>query len=377
MSRGDFFKNFDEEKDKAAVEAASSDAPAQKRSKWSPEFQALLQYKQHNGANFIDMIPFKAEEDFANLLKGDYNWRLIYKQHANIGPNKETFVCPRSYGEQCPICDEYDNVRFNYPGEKGSDTNKEYHKNVVLPLAPKARAVYSIVDRSSFETSKLGVQYMDMSTFYIEENIGKYAVDRRGDKIYYFHPDSGRIVHYTWEVDEDARKRGQQSAPDFAIVALEAREMPDEKGDLKPYVVSDEELAMVKPLGKWIFNIASAEEIREMMEGTVTSAVDSRSNAEKEAKEQLDEVFGKRGESEPPFDVEEKETAAPPSRSRSRSSSSSAVNKSNPEVEIVKAMTTVEELDEYCEANEIDLFASDYDEVFDDFKNAVIEYVNK
>jgi hypothetical protein len=372
------FKNFDPEQDKAAVAAATSDEPNPKRSKWSEEFiNSCIMYQHNNGDNFIDIIPFEAEEDFANLKEGTPNWRLVYKQHVNIGPNKETVVCPRTYGEKCPICDEYDKVRFNFPGEKGSQENKEYYNNVVKPLQPKSRAIYGIVDRRNEEESNKGVQYMDMSTFYIEDNIDAYAKDRRGEPIFYQDPDDGKIIHYTWEVDEEARKKGQQSAPDFKIVGLVDRELPLENGEMKPYEVSDEELDEMKPLGKWIFNLASDEEIKEMMEGTASVSV-TKKNSEYDAQEQLDRAFGKREErvarnteEEPPFEPDKEEEK--PSRSRGRSRNKEE-DSSNPLVAKLMKMETVDEIDTFCEENVIDVFAEDFGSV-EEFREAVLEFV--
>jgi hypothetical protein len=370
------FAGFDPEKDKAAVEAAASDQAGAKRNKWSEEFAVLPMYMNRNGQNFIDMIPFMSEENFANLRKGEPNWRLIYKQHVNVGPNRETIVCPRCFGERCPICDAYDEVRFNFPGEKGSKENKEYYTNVVKPLQPKARALYSVVDRKDKESSDKGVQYFDMATFYIEENIDAYAKDRRGEPIFYMDADDGRIINYEWIVDEEARKKGQQSAPDFKIVGLLDRELPLEDGTMEAYQVSDEELEMVKPLGKWVFNIASYDEIKEMMEGSMVTTPASKESTD----EQLDDAFGKRMRPEEddddsvPFEVEKKEkkeekTVEKPSRSRSRASKGDE----NPVVQKINALATMEDVDAYCEENEIDVFADEFDSL-EDFKVAVLEF---
>lgn len=292
MARKKLFKNFDAEAEARAREAAMSDPTPQFRSTLSEEFtNKYKKFYSNNGDNFIDFIPFVAEESFSNLIQGDPNWRILYKTHSKVGPKSEIIVCPRTFGEPCPICDKYDEVKYDFPGEKGSTENKEYYKNVVGPLQPKNRAVYYVVDRSTKEKSDEGVKFLDMASFYIEENIGKYAKNRLGEPIFYYDEDDGKMIHYTWEVDEEARKKGQQSAPKFAIVGLEDREMPGEDGKLVPYVVSDEELDATTPLGKWIFNVLSYDEIVEIMEGSVpTNAV---SNQDSSTDEQLDDAFGK------------------------------------------------------------------------------------
>lgn len=390
MARKKLFKNFDAEAEARAREAAMSDPTPQFRSTLSEEFtNKYKKFYSNNGDNFIDFIPFVAEESFSNLIQGDPNWRILYKTHSKVGPKSEIIVCPRTFGEPCPICDKYDEVKYDFPGEKGSTENKEYYKNVVGPLQPKNRAVYYVVDRSTKEKSDEGVKFLDMASFYIEENIGKYAKNRLGEPIFYYDEDDGKMIHYTWEVDEEARKKGQQSAPKFAIVGLEDREMPGEDGKLVPYVVSDEELDATTPLGKWIFNVLSYDEIVEIMEGSVpTNAV---SNQDSSTDEQLDDAFGKteRTESRKDFakqssdemddmdDIpwetkeEEKEEENPPRSRRTRSDPPT-----NPDVEKVMKCEDMEALDNFCEEKEIDLYADDFNSL-DDFKEAVLEFVKK
>lgn len=392
MARKKLFKNFDAEAEAKAREAAMSDPTSQFRSTLSEEFtNKYTKFYSNNGDNFIDFIPFVAEESFSNLIEGDPNWRIIYKTHSKVGPKNERIVCPRTFGLSCPICDKYDEVKYDFPGEKGSTENKEYYKNVVGPLQPKNRAVYYVVDRINKEKSDEGVKFLDMASFYIEEKIDKYAKNRLGEPIFYYDEDDGKMIHYTWEVDEEARKKGQQSAPSFAIVGLEKREMPGEDGKLVPYIVSDEELDAVKPLGKWIFNVLSYDEIVEMMEGSVST--NSSPAKDESTDEQLDGAFGKTEEEEKteekfektkfpesseemddiPWDTEEsKEESKDKQSSRSRRSRSSA----NPDVVAVMKCETMEELDNFCDDRDLDVWAKNYENV-DDFREAVLEFVRK
>ena len=52
-----------------------------------------------------DHPDFDAELESAE--KGGLHWRLPFSVHKNIGANKETVVCPSTFGNPCPICDYF------------------------------------------------------------------------------------------------------------------------------------------------------------------------------------------------------------------------------------------------------------------------------
>ena len=67
-------------------------------------------YKLKVGTNKFNIIPFNASANnplvkSGVMKKGNPDYGLILSVHKYIGVNKDTFVCPTTYGKACPICE--------------------------------------------------------------------------------------------------------------------------------------------------------------------------------------------------------------------------------------------------------------------------------
>lgn len=341
----------------------------------------LWQGMKGNGEALVDVLPYQIEQPcgvsvdiepkakakdkkfdnngcYVNKQPGAWAFQLNYWVHSDIGPAKKSFVCPRTFGESCPVCEKEQQLLSSWPYEKGSDASSKYYKEVVAPLKRKNRTLFNIcVD----EQDSQKVYIWDASWFFIPKSILGINTDpRTKEPIFWFDPDDGKSIFFKFSNFDKTETR-----PDVSGVQFINRDAP----------LSDEVLEKAIALETCLIH-TSYDEIVEIM--NASSFIEEEEFEEGEEKyatanKQLDAVFGKKGalveeDEEAPFgeeDSSKEEKPEPSTRTRGR----------NPEVGKVRAMTSTEELDAYCDEKEIELYPQDF-ESFDDFKAAVIEWVS-
>lgn len=106
-------------------------------------FTPLL-WKPKIGWNTIDIIPYS----------NGYVLNLLV--HYEIGVNNETIICPRTWGDTCPICD--------YINKWEETKNLPYDE--IKPLTAKRRCLYNIVVQGE---EQKGVQLWDVPRYYSED----------------------------------------------------------------------------------------------------------------------------------------------------------------------------------------------------------------
>ena len=104
-----------------------------------------------------DRHPDKQGEEFA--YKGSIWYKRPYKIHKNVGANKETVVCPTSFGKKCPIC-EYRIQRQ----KEGAD------KDELQTMKAQLRVLYLVIPLDSPEHKK-EVHIMDVSHYLFQEHL--------------------------------------------------------------------------------------------------------------------------------------------------------------------------------------------------------------
>ncbi len=296
----------------------------------------------------------------------DWVFQLNYWVHHNVGPNKASVVCPRTFGKPCPICEQKQNLLSNWPYPKGSDESKEYFKTVVAPLDTKNRTLFNIVAQDEDGNPKWFI--WDTSWFFVPKeilSINKHPKTK--EPIMWFDPEDGKSIYFEYRNFDKEKTRPEVSGVQFID---RDEKTVDMLFDMIPQAIALETVLIE----------TSYDDLKDMMEGTKhfgEAQDNSRSDEEmeQECEDQLDAAFGSgsdENENDVPFDVDEPEEEEKPSRSRSREKES----KDNPKVAKVKAINDLEELDDFCEANDIELFCEDFEDDFDKFKEAVIEYVS-
>jgi hypothetical protein len=348
----------------------------------------LWQGMKGNGEALVDVLPYQIEQPcgvsvdiepkakakdkkfdnngcYINKQPGDWAFQLNYWTHSDIGPGKKTFVCPRTFGEPCPVCEKEQQLLSSWPYEKGSEASSKYYKEVVAPLKRKNRTLFNILVEEQGEGK---VYIWDTSWFFVPKSILGINTDpRTKEPIFWFDPDEGKSIFFQFANFDKSETR-----PEVNGVQFIKRDTP----------LSDAVLEKAVALEKCLIHTTYDEIVEIMNTSSFVEEEDMEEIEERKtsASEQLDEVFGKRNSSTdadevddaedvPPFDVDEE-----PSKEE-KPDSSRRTRSRNPEVANVKAINSEEELDSYCDEKEIELYPQDFDS-FDDFKAAVIEWVS-
>lgn len=103
----------------------------------------------------IDIIPYivSISNHPDGVEKGEMWWVMPYKQHNNIGSDEKSYVCLKTFGEDCPVCEDRAKLL-----KKGYDENKE----IIDALKPKDRMLLQLIDT---EDRDKGIQLMDISYY--------------------------------------------------------------------------------------------------------------------------------------------------------------------------------------------------------------------
>lgn len=141
------------------------------------------------GIFVFDIIPFIAQKDFGNIKTGTVQYVLDVWAHMNIGPTRDSVICPAStLGLPCPICEERSRLESN-----GAD------QDAIKALKAKRRVVYNIWvhDNAHIEENK-GVQILEGAHFSFEKNIQSIARHPvTGEYIFFADIDLGKSIAFT------------------------------------------------------------------------------------------------------------------------------------------------------------------------------------
>lgn len=306
-----------------------------------------------------------------NLRPGSMGWVLNYGYHeistnheewvaAEKAGDKEAFkkkkavkfVCPRMYGERCPVCDKYDEARFDWPGKAGCDENKDYAKYVLNPLKVKYRSLTQIDIHKGMDAEENDLKgerrFWDISH---KDYSGLLKYANKKEKRYYDDSEDG----FTVSVDfENVAVAG--AFPEWSLWDFEDRDKE----------LSDEALESAIDLSdaEKVFNIRSYDDIMELLEPPVEKNVPADENEE-------DGPYS--NDEEPPFDVPEKdsvkeenkdEEAKQPKRTRTYAPIEDKKEEEVPPI-IQEVMDCIdgEALDDKCSELEIDIYFEDYQEI--------------
>ena len=100
----------------------------------------------------FDIIPYRVsiKNHPEGVEKGDTWFQRTFFIHKDVGPNNKTYLCPKTVGKPCPICEEHAKLR------KDPDADDETLKK----LRQKERELFNVIDTSD---RKKGVQILDIS----------------------------------------------------------------------------------------------------------------------------------------------------------------------------------------------------------------------
>jgi hypothetical protein len=153
-------------------------------------------FSVENGKHKIDIIPYLAGKNDPQIEKGEPTYLLDIWVHRSIGPGGDPYVClAKTYKRDCPIC-EY---RKEYEGE----LSEEQMDN----LKPRRRTIYNVVERTTEETRKKGVQVWDVAHFFMEKNILPQAENPdTGGVLAFSDPEDGYTIFFKKSGSKDTTK---------------------------------------------------------------------------------------------------------------------------------------------------------------------------
>jgi len=131
----------------------------------------ITQFKPEKGSIKFDILPYivtdehhlDRDDDNGDAVVGDIWWKRPFKTHKNIGADKETVVCPKTFGKPCPICEHA--KQLNDDGEEWDDIKEIFAKD---------RSLYIVIpiDASKFEEEYEEKPYVfDMSYHLFEKQL--------------------------------------------------------------------------------------------------------------------------------------------------------------------------------------------------------------
>lgn len=108
----------------------------------------------------LDFLPYEVTADNhpKGMKPGDLWVQKSIKVHYGIGAEEKSYICPKTIGKKCPICE--------MRAEMANDPNAD--EKLIKDLAPKDRAIYQVIDLAD---EKKGVQLWDYSYHLFEKRL--------------------------------------------------------------------------------------------------------------------------------------------------------------------------------------------------------------
>lgn len=156
-------------------------------------------FKEDSKRYRLDVLPYvvkniKKHSDAQNI-ESDIWWRLPFKVHKNIGPDRKDIVCPRTIGRKCKICEDRQKLYNDPHGDE----------EVAKLLKAKDRVLYYVIPRKSkdFENKP---HLWEISYFCFGKELDK-EIDYEEDYAGFADPEDG----YTLDVRFATEKLGKNS----------------------------------------------------------------------------------------------------------------------------------------------------------------------
>ena len=148
----------------------------------------LPQWVCGEGQHRIDIVPYEIGENHPDLEEGDYGYHFDFWAHFQIGPEKESYVCPKVFGEKCPICE----ARAAYLSDEYFDEDK------AKACKAKRRTLYNVIVNDTNEEKDKGVQVWHVSDWFMQKHLADMAKDEfTGETVDFADPDNGKAIKFT------------------------------------------------------------------------------------------------------------------------------------------------------------------------------------
>lgn len=229
-------------------------------------------FKPKKGTHNIDVIPYRITVDDHPIgaAKGEEWYQRTIYVHYNVGPEEKTYLCRKTVGQRCPICEHAAKLRKK---------NREEDEEIINALKPKERELYNVIDTDNPDE---GIQLFEMSYFLFGKLLETEMNDGDDSYVGFADPTDG----YTLKVRFTEKTMGQGN-PFLETSRIDFVERK------KPYKVDIIDKAV--DLDR-ILNVLSYEEL----EAIFTGAESPRSFSNKQEEEEENE--GAKKEQEKPAD---------------------------------------------------------------------------
>lgn len=144
----------------------------------------------------LDILPYEItdSEHIDRKEQGDAWYKRPYKLHRSIGPNKDSYVCPTTFGNPCPICERMEELKENY------DENKKE----IGSLKPQVKDLYAVkvkeYEGSKSKFDKKIIHLFDFSDYNFQEVFVSQLKKKEGFDSF-FDPENGKSLEITFDED--------------------------------------------------------------------------------------------------------------------------------------------------------------------------------
>jgi hypothetical protein len=241
----------------------------------------------------LSILPYEVTEDHnPEAQAGEFWMRRKFKLHYGVGVEEKPYVCLRSVGKACPICDYLSTHRND------EDMDEDEQK----ALRPRDRELYNVLVQSG-ENQSDEVQVFE----YSYHNFGKILEEEVQDSddpsdASYMDPEAGEDGGRDLQIKWRSKKLGKTTFLECASIVFEEREEP----------IEDEVLEQCVNLDKCLL-ILDYDELNAIFLDLETSPTPKEVAAKQEEAEEEEDQ-----EPEAEEEEEEKPRSGRSSRSRSR-----------------------------------------------------------
>lgn len=181
-------------------------------------------YKLKVGKAKLDIIPYVAGKRNPDADEGMLYWKVQFWVHRNVGPNRDTVVCPaKTLDKPCPVCEEYARQMRTNPDDD------EYKQ--IQEMKPREWELIQVRDRNNKEA---GIQILPLSFHRFSDKIVEQAAMGEEEQHWdnFWHPKGGKAILVNWGNDSTG-ERGGSYIRAKGVNFLERPDLPDaliEKG---------------------------------------------------------------------------------------------------------------------------------------------------
>jgi len=125
-----------------------------------PDGKKISFFQPKEGEFELDFIPYEVtiKDHPKGMRPGDLWPQKSIKVHYGIGAEERPYICPKTIGKKCPICETR--------AEMANDPNAD--EKLIKDLAPKERTLYQLYD---LKDEKKGLQLWDYSYHLFEKRL--------------------------------------------------------------------------------------------------------------------------------------------------------------------------------------------------------------